>query len=56
MEVQHALGSDIVMVFDERPEAAADEARRSMELTARWAKRSRQAFDNCNTLRHLVNC
>jgi queuine tRNA-ribosyltransferase len=47
MEVQHALGSDIVMVFDECApgEAAADEARRSMELTARWAKRSREAFD-----------
>ena len=47
MEVQYALGSDIVMVFDECApgEAAADEARRSMELTARWAKRSREAFD-----------
>jgi len=47
MEVQHALGSDVVMVFDECApgEAAADEARRSMELTARWAKRSREAFD-----------
>ena len=47
MEVQAALGSDIVMVFDEcaAGDAPLDEARRSMELTARWAKRSRQRFD-----------
>ncbi len=47
MEVQAALGSDIVMVFDECApgDAPADEARRSMELTARWARRSRQRFD-----------
>ena len=48
MEVQATLGSDIVMVFDECApgQAPADEARRSMELTARWAKRSRQRFDD----------
>jgi queuine tRNA-ribosyltransferase len=47
MEVQAALGSDIVMVFDECApgEANHDEAERSMNLTARWAKRSRAAFD-----------
>ena len=47
MEVQAALGSDIVMVFDECApgQAPIDEARRSMELTARWAKRSRKRFD-----------
>lgn len=47
MEVQAALGSDIVMVFDECApgEANHDEAERSMNLTARWAKRSRTAFD-----------
>jgi queuine tRNA-ribosyltransferase len=47
MEVQAALGSDIVMVFDECApgEANRDEAERSMNLTARWAKRSRAAFD-----------
>lgn len=47
MEVQATLGSDIVMVFDECApgQAPRDEARRSMELTARWAKRSRQRFD-----------
>lgn len=47
MEVQAALGSDIVMVFDECApgKATHDEARTSMELTARWAKRSREKFD-----------
>ncbi len=43
--VQHALGSDVVMVFDEcTPHPATrDEARASMELSLRWAQRSRQA-------------
>ena len=47
MEVQAALGSDIVMAFDEcaPSEATHEEARQSMELTARWAARSRQRFD-----------
>ncbi|HEV7844071.1 MAG TPA: tRNA guanosine(34) transglycosylase Tgt, partial [Pyrinomonadaceae bacterium] len=47
MEVQATLGSDIVMVFDECApgEAAHEVARTSMELTARWAQRSREAFD-----------
>ena len=47
MEVQAALGSDIVMVFDECApgKATHDEARASLELTARWAKRSRDKFD-----------
>ncbi|HEX8748506.1 MAG TPA: tRNA guanosine(34) transglycosylase Tgt [Pyrinomonadaceae bacterium] len=47
MQVQAALGSDIVMVFDECApgEAAHEVARTSMELTSRWAERSRRAFD-----------
>ncbi len=47
MEVQAALGSEIVMVFDECApgKATHDEARASLELTARWAKRSREKFD-----------
>ncbi|MFL6281773.1 MAG: tRNA guanosine(34) transglycosylase Tgt [Pyrinomonadaceae bacterium] len=47
MEVQAALGSDIVMAFDECPpgQTEHDAARRSMELTARWARRSRTRFD-----------
>ena len=48
MEVQAALGSDIVMVFDECAPGKAphEEARQSMELTARWARRSRERFDS----------
>ena len=51
MEVQAALGSDIVMVFDECApgEASAEETERSMNLTARWAKRSKTAFDRLQT-------
>ncbi len=41
MEIQKALGSDIVMVFDECPAlpATKERLRESMELTLRWAKR-----------------
>jgi queuine tRNA-ribosyltransferase len=48
MEVQAALGSDIVMVFDECApgKASHEETERSMNLTARWAKRSKEAFDS----------
>jgi queuine tRNA-ribosyltransferase len=47
MEVQAALGSDIVMAFDEcaAGDASSEVSRQSMELTARWAKRSRVEFD-----------
>jgi len=47
MEVQAVLGSDIVMVFDECTpgQAPHSEARQSMELTTRWARRSRDRFD-----------
>ncbi|MGM0593952.1 MAG: tRNA guanosine(34) transglycosylase Tgt [Pseudomonadota bacterium] len=47
MQVQRELGSDIVMIFDEcTPYPATEaEARASMELSLRWAKRSRVAFD-----------
>jgi queuine tRNA-ribosyltransferase len=46
MEVQTALDSDVVMVFDECPPYPASEqqARKSMELSMRWAHRSREAF------------
>jgi queuine tRNA-ribosyltransferase len=45
--VQRALGSDVVMVFDEcTPYPATEaEARQSMELSLRWAVRSKAAFD-----------
>src|ERR1044072_1207435 len=47
MEVQAALGSDIVMVFDECApgQATHEETERSMHLTTRWAKRSKTAFN-----------
>lgn len=47
MEVQSALGSEIVMAFDEcaAGEATHDVAQTSMELTTRWARRSRTRFD-----------
>ena len=45
MQVQRALGADIVMIFDEcTPYPATEEqARESMELSLRWALRSKQA-------------
>ncbi len=45
MEVQRELGSDIVMIFDECTPypATEDEARKSMELSLRWAARSKAA-------------
>jgi queuine tRNA-ribosyltransferase len=46
MEIQRLLGSDIVMCFDECPALPADRAtiERSMQLSMRWAQRSRDAF------------
>jgi len=47
MEVQAALGSEIVMAFDECApgNATHEETLKSMSLTSRWAKRSRTRFD-----------
>ena len=46
--VQHKLGSDIVMVFDECTPYPADEmvARESMELSMRWSIRCKEAHGN----------
>jgi queuine tRNA-ribosyltransferase len=46
MEVQAALGAEIVMVFDECPpgDAGIDVTRKSLEMTARWAQRSKNRF------------
>jgi len=46
MEAQIGLGADIIMAFDECTEYPADQARmrESMELTARWAARSKKYF------------
>jgi queuine tRNA-ribosyltransferase len=46
MEAQIGLGADIIMAFDECTEYPADQARirASMELTLRWAERSKRHF------------
>ncbi|TYC90741.1 tRNA guanosine(34) transglycosylase Tgt [Novosphingobium sp. BW1] len=48
MEIQRLLGSDIVMAFDECPkiDQPRDVIARSMEMSMRWAKRSRDGFDS----------
>jgi queuine tRNA-ribosyltransferase len=47
MEIQGLLGSDIQMVFDECPALPATHAaiEKSMALSMRWAKRSKDAFN-----------
>ena len=47
MEAQIGLGADIIMAFDECTEYPADRARTkaSMELTLRWAERSKRYFE-----------
>jgi len=57
MQVQRALGADIVMIFDEcTPYPATEtEARISMELSLRWARRSQEAHgDNPAALFGIV--
>jgi queuine tRNA-ribosyltransferase len=47
MQIQNSLGSDVVMIFDECTPypATEDEARKSMQMSLRWAQRSRDEFD-----------
>jgi queuine tRNA-ribosyltransferase len=47
MEIQGALDSEIVMAFDECPpgDAGHDATRKSLDLTVRWAKRSKARFE-----------
>jgi queuine tRNA-ribosyltransferase len=59
MRIQHVLDSDIAMIFDECTPYPATErqVRESMELSLRWAARSRHAFDelrNPNALFGIV--
>lgn len=59
MHIQTVLNSDIVMIFDECTPypATLDEAAKSMRLSLRWARRSRDAFDaleNTNALFGIV--
>ncbi len=48
MDVQHELNADVTMIFDEcTPYPASEsEARESMQLSLRWAARSRTRFDD----------
>jgi len=52
MEVQTVLGAEIAMAFDECApgEATHEAALASMELTLRWARRSKEAFDIAQTV------
>jgi len=57
MRIQRTLGADIVMIFDECTPYPADwdSARLSMELSLRWAERSKSAHgDNPNALFAIV--
>lgn len=59
MEIQYDLGSDVVMIMDECTPFPAtwEEAKKSMEMSLRWAKRSRDHFDkqgNKNALFGIV--
>ena len=47
VEIQIALGADIIMAFDECTEhpASRERAQESMEMTTRWARRSKEYFD-----------
>lgn len=57
MQVQRDLGSDIVMIFDECTPYPADvkTAEKSMQLSLRWAKRSKDAHgDNPSALFGIV--
>ncbi len=50
IDVQRDLGSDVVMIFDECTPypATKEQARSSMELSLRWAKRSKDAHGDNN--------
>jgi queuine tRNA-ribosyltransferase len=59
MQIQRTLNSDIAMIFDECTPYPADyeTAERSMQLSLRWAQRSREEFDrlrNPNALFGIV--
>lgn len=51
MEIQHLLGTDITMAFDECTPFPAThaEAKASMERSMRWAARSKDAFSLCHS-------
>ena len=52
IEIQNNLGSDIVMIFDDCTSypATYEDAKTSMELSLRWAKRSKDAHQSKSAL------
>ena len=52
IEIQNALGADIIMAFDECPELPNEYAylKDSMEMTLRWAARCKEVHQNSNQL------
>ncbi len=56
IQIQENLGSDIVMVFDECTNypSPKKEAQKSMELSARWAARSKDAHKSQSALFGIV--
>jgi queuine tRNA-ribosyltransferase len=56
IEVQHALGADIIMAFDECPPnpCTYEQARAAMERTHRWAVRCLEAHDTPQALFGIV--
>jgi len=56
VEIQVALGADLIMAFDEclAYPASHEKARQSMELTLRWGQRSRAAFAQTDSSRQTL--
>ncbi len=59
IEIQALLGADIAMQLDEclRLPASADEIKRAMQLSLRWAERSKRAFETrAKAMRCSASC
>src|SRR5215510_1331797 len=56
IEIQSLLGADISMQLDEclKLPAAREEIARAMNLSLRWAERSKRAFQICSTNNHAL--
>ncbi|MSP64831.1 MAG: tRNA guanosine(34) transglycosylase Tgt [Ignavibacteria bacterium] len=52
VDIQRSIGSDIMMVLDECPPFPSDEKyiKKSLELTLKWAKESKERFENEKSL------
>lgn len=58
MEIQNALGSDIMMAFDECPPfpATFEYMKKSVERTSRWAERCLKAHERPQRSRFIRYC